>query len=111
MGKWLKKEDDCVIRSSCKISADKMVYDISFERQSVDRIRFAEDTVKSQRIEAFKIYANEQCVYKGTVAGFSKIAIFDRPVETDALKLVIEQCRNEPYIKEIEVCRTGAYRP
>lgn len=111
MGKWLKKEDECVISSSYNISEDKTVFDISFEKHSVDRIRFSEDTEKSQRIEAFKIYANGECVYNGTVVGFSKIAIFNKPVETDKLKLVIEQCRKEPYIKEIEVCRTGAYRP
>lgn len=111
MGQWLKKEDECVIESDYTVSQDKMLVDISFEKQSVDRIRFSEDTTKSQRIEQFKIYAHGECVYKGTVVGFSKIAIFDRPVVTDNLKLVIEQCRKEPYIDKIEVCKTGAYRP
>ena len=111
IGQWLKKEDDCVIESSYTVSDDKMVTDISFSKQSVDRIRFSEDTTKSQRIERFKIYANDKCVYSGTVVGFSKIAIFEKPVVTDHLKLVIEQCRKEPYIEKIEVCKTGAYRP
>lgn len=88
-----------------------MQIDISIKKQSVDRIRFSEDTTKSQRIEQFKIYANEKCVYKGTVVGFYKIAIFDKPIVTDNLKLVIEQCRKKPYIEKIEVCKTGAYRP
>lgn len=111
MGQWLKKEDDCVINSTYEMSPDKKVININFNKQSVDRIRISEDTTKSQRIEKFKIYANDICVYNGTVVGFSKIAIFNKPVVTDSLKLVIEECRKEPYIDEIEVCRTGAYRP
>lgn len=110
MGEWLKKEDECVIDSSYTLSEDKTEIDITFEKQSVDRIRFSEDTTKSQRIEKFKIYANGECIYKGTVVGFSKIAVFEKPVVTDKLHLVIEQCRKEPYIKQIEVCKTGAYR-
>ncbi len=111
IGDWLKKEDDCVIESECAVSADKMQMDIRFKKQSVDRIRFSEDTTKSQRIERYRIYAGDECVFNGTVVGFSKIAIFDKPVVTDCLKLVIEQSRKEPYIKNIEVCKTGAYRP
>lgn len=111
MGQWLKKEDDCVINSTYEMSPDKKVININFNKQSVDRIRISEDTTKSQRIEKFKIYANDICVYNGTVVGFSKIAIFNKPVVTDSLKLVIEECRKEPYIDKIEVCRTGAYRP
>lgn len=111
MGKWLKIEDECVIESSYTLSDDGMIADISFEKQSVDRIRFCEDTTKSQRIEGFKIYANGECIYTGTVVGFSKIAIFDKSVVIDRLQLVIEQSRKMPYIKTIEVCKTGAYRP
>ena len=111
MGQWLKKEDECVINSTYEMSPDKKVISISFDKQSVDRIRISEDTTKSQRIEKFKIYANDICVYNGTVVGFSKIAIFNKPVVTDNLRLVIEECRKEPYIDKIEVCRTGAYRP
>lgn len=110
MGEWLKKEDSCVIESSYAESADKMQIDLNFDMQSVDRVRFCEDTTKSQRIEQFKIYADGECVYDGTVVGFSKIAVFSKPVVTDSLRLVIEKCRKEPYIKSIEVCKTGAYR-
>lgn len=111
MGQWLKKEDDCVINSTYSVSEDKKEINIHFDRQSVDRIRFSEDTTKSQRIEKFKIYAQDICVYDGTVVGFSKIAIFKKPVITNNLKIVIEECRKEPYIDKIEVCKTGAYRP
>ena len=111
MGQWLKKEDDCVIDSTYSVSDDKKEINIHFDKQSVDRIRFSEDTTKSQRIEKFKIYAQDICVYDGTVVGFSKIAIFKKPVITNNLKIVIEECRKEPYIDKIEVCKTGAYRP
>lgn len=111
MGQWLKKEDECVIDSTFTVSDDKKEINIQFDRQSVDRIRFCEDTTKSQRIEKFKIYAQDICVYDGTVVGFSKIAIFKKSVITNNLKIVIEECRKEPYIDKIEVCKTGAYRP
>lgn len=111
MGKWLQKEEDCVIRSEYTVSGDGKVIEVSFDRQSVDRVRLAEDTAKSQRVESFEIYAGEQCVFQGTIIGFSRIAIFDTPVETDALKIVITASRNEPYINKVEVCKTGAYRP
>lgn len=110
MGKWLKKEDESVINSIFTQSEDKMHYEIKFEKQSVDRLRLAEDTRKSQRVEEFEIYSYDKCVYKGTVIGFSKIAIFDEPIVTDTLTLKIKSSRKEPYINKIEVCKTGAYR-
>ena len=110
MGKWLKKEDESVINSIFTQSEDKMHYEIKFEKQSVDRLRLAEDTRKSQRVEEFEIYSYDKCVYKGTVIGFSKIAIFDEPIVTDTLTLKIKSSRKEPYINKIEVYKTGAYR-
>lgn len=111
LGDWVRKEEECVVESRWTASDNGRVFDVSFARQSVDRLRLAEDTTKSQRIERFKVYANDDCVFEGTIVGFSRIAIFDRPVETDRLRIVIEQCRNEPYLAKIEVCKTGAYRP
>lgn len=111
MGKWLRREEECVLESSCVFSADGREAEITFPRQSVDRLRLAEDTTKSQRVEKFSVYAGEECVFRGTIIGFSRIAIFDRPVVTDKLRFVIEECRNEPYMQKIEVCKTGAYRP
>ena len=87
-----------------------MKYEISFKKQSVDRLRLSEDTEKSQRVEEFEIYAGNDRVYHGTVIGFSKIAIFDRPVVTDSLTLIIKSSRKTPYINKIEVYKTGAYR-
>lgn len=111
MGKWLRREEECVLESSCVFSADGREAEITFPKQSVDRLRLAEDTTKSQRVEKFSVYAGEECVFRGTIIGFSRIAIFDRPVVTDNLRFVIEECRNEPYMQKIEVCKTGAYRP
>lgn len=111
MGKWLRREEECVLESSCAFSADGREAEITFPKQSVDRLRLAEDTTKSQRVEKFSVYAGEECVFRGTIIGFSRIAIFDRPVVTDKLRFVIEECRNEPYMQKIEVCKTGAYRP
>lgn len=110
MGKWLRREEECVLESSCVFSADGREAEITFPKQSVDRLRLAEDTTKSQRVEKFSVYAGEECVFRGTIIGFSRIAIFDRPVVTDKLRFVIEECRNEPYMQKIEVCKTGAYR-
>lgn len=111
MGKWLRREEECVLESSCVFAADGREAEITFPKQSVDRLRLAEDTTKSQRVEKFSVYAGEECVFRGTIIGFSRIAIFDRPVVTDKLRFVIEECRNEPYMQKIEVCKTGAYRP
>lgn len=111
MGEWLKKEDDCVIPSKVQLpSSDKEII-ITFEKQSIDRVRMEENTIHSQRVEKFELYANGEKVYAGTIIGFSKIAIFAKPIVTDQLKLVIIECRKEPYICKLEVCKTGAYRP
>lgn len=110
MGEWLKKEDDCVIKSEYAVCDSSAKYEITFKKQSVDRLRLSEDTTKSQRVEEFEIYSGDECVYRGTVIGFSKIAIFSRPITTDALTLIIKSSRNTPYINKIEVCKTGAYR-
>ena len=110
MGRWLQKEDECVIESRRADAENGFEITLDFEKQSVDRVRLSEDTTKSQRVEAFEIYANNKCVFRGTIIGFSRIAIFDEPVTTDRLQIRITQCRNEPYIDRTEVCKTGAYR-
>ena len=110
MGDWLKVEDDCVINKIVIKQTNPFEISLDFEKQAVDRVRLSEDTTKSQRIEKFSVYAEDICVYTGTVIGFSKIAIFDEPVTTANLKIVIDACRKEPFINKIEVCKTGAYR-
>lgn len=110
MGYWIKKEDSLVINNA-KVESKNNGFEIQikFDRQSVDRIRICEDTEKSQRVESFSIYSQDKKLYEGTIIGFSKIAVFE-PVVTDCLVVKIEQCRKEPYIKNVEVVATGAYR-
>ena len=110
MGQWIKKEDDLVI-DNVKIerSTDGFNIKMTFEKQSVDRIRISEDTTKSQRVERFFIYSDKNKIYEGTIIGFSKIAIFE-PIVTDNLIIKILECRKEPYIEKIEVVATGSYR-
>lgn len=110
MGKWIKKEDELVIKDAeTKIFGDGFEVKLKFPRQSVDRIRISEDTTKSQRVEKFGIYADGKRIFSGTIIGFSRIAVFE-PVVTDNLTIKIEECRKEPYIKDVEVVATGAYR-
>lgn len=110
MGAWLKKEDECVIGSNFTSNESNTKYKITFEKQSVDRLRLSEDTTKSQRVEEFEIIANGKCVFKGIVIGFSKIAIFNEPIVCDSVTLSVLKSRKQPYINKIEVCKTGAYR-
>lgn len=110
MGKWIKKEDELLVKDvKTEVSPDGFEIKLTFPKQSVDRVRLAEDTTKSQRVEKFIISAGEKIIFKGTIIGFSKIAIFE-PIETDNLTLKITECRNEPYIEKAEVIATGAYR-
>lgn len=110
MGQWLRKEESLIL-DNVKVQANESGHEIklTFPKCSVDRIRISEDTTKSQRVEAFSVYAGEEKIYDGTIIGFSKTAIFE-PVETDNLTVKITQCRKEPYIKSVEVAATGAYR-
>ncbi len=110
MGHWLRKENESVIKSRFTADMDNTVYSIEFDKQSVDRLRLSEDTTKSQRVEEFEILCGEKSVFKGTVIGFSKIAVFDEPIVTDRLTLVIGKSRKTPCLNKIEVCKTGAYR-
>lgn len=110
MGEWLNKEDNLVIDDvEREVTGDGFEIKLTFPKQSVDRIRISEDTTKSQRVERFSIYADQEKIYDGTIIGFSKIAIFD-PIVTDNLTIKITECRKEPYIEKTEVVATGAYR-
>ncbi|MGN1161533.1 MAG: alpha-L-fucosidase, partial [Candidatus Fimenecus sp.] len=110
MGKWLKKEDELLISDvKTEKSEDGFEIKLTFPKQSVDRVRLAEDTTKSQRVEKFSIYAGDKKVFSGTIIGFSRIAVFE-PTVTDNLTIKIEECRKEPYINKAEVIATGAYR-
>lgn len=110
MGKWIKKEDSLLIKNTEMITENSgFIIKLKFPKQSVDRIRLAEDTTKSQRVEKFSIYSDGKKIFSGTIIGFSKTAIFE-PILTDNLTVKIEQCRKEPYINKPEVIASGAYR-
>lgn len=110
MGKWVRKEDELKINDvQTEIADGGYTVNLRFPKQSVDRVRLAEDTEKSQRVERFSIYSDGKKIFSGTIIGFSRIAIFE-PLTTDNLTVKIEECRNEPYLKTAEVIKTGAYR-
>lgn len=71
----------------------------------VDKVRLVENTAFSQRVEKFRIYAyvGEKWseVYSGTTIGYNRIALLNKVVKTDRLKIVIEECRDKPYIEYI----------
>jgi len=87
---------------------DKYNLIAQFEKTVVDKVILKEDTDFSQRVEKFSIYAEtgngEKEVYKGTVIGFNKIALF-KPIETSKIRLEINSCRFEPYINSFQIIR------
>lgn len=72
----------------------------------IDKVVLQEDTCYSQRVEAFTIEAwigdSWKQIYKGTVIGFQKIALF-RVILTRKLKITITSCRKEPYLRSVQV--------
>jgi len=81
--------------------------EIDLEKETlINKLIICEDIRHSQRVEQFEIFAKRRNkyrkVYKGTVIGAKKIAIFS-PVKTRKLRLNISSCRLEPYINFIEV--------
>ena len=73
----------------------------------VSHIDLREQVRESQRIEAFSVYAEtgsgREKIYEGTTVGFRKICRF-KPVETDCLRITIEQSRVYPTLRFV-----GAY--
>lgn len=111
MGKWIKKEEELTITDAVRADSENgFEISLSFPKQAVDRVLLSEDTTKSQRIEAFSVFADGQKIFSGTIIGFSRTAIFE-PVVTDKLVIKIEKCRKEPYIEKALPVAAGAYRP
>ncbi len=120
MGYWIDREKSLMLPPS-SVQTTEIVktdrgheFDVTFPSEAVDRIRMEEDLSFSQRIEKFTIYAvnsrgKEKKLYRGTVVGFGRIAIF-HPTKCDRLRVVINECRLEPHIKLVEVYKKGAYR-
>ena len=111
MGKWIKKEEELTITDAVRADSENgFEISLSFPKQAVDRVLLSEDTTKSQRVEAFSVFADGQKIFSGTIIGFSRTAIFDAVV-TDKLVIKIEKCRKEPYIEKALPVAAGAYRP
>lgn len=89
--------------------AEQYEIDITLDGvRNIDKMRIIENVAFSQRIEKFRILAltNKKCwqeVYSGTTIGYNRIALFDRTIKTDKIKLVIDECRSKPYIEYIGV--------
>jgi alpha-L-fucosidase len=68
----------------------------------ISHIELQEQIRESQRIEAFSVYAEtgnrREKIYEGTTVGFRKICRF-KPVETDHLRITIEQSRIYPTLR------------
>lgn len=66
-----------------------------------------EDIRHSQRIEEFVLVAETKKglkrVYKGTVIGSKKIVRFKKPVDAEALYILITQSRSNPYLRSVEI--------
>lgn len=109
MGRLLRREDELVTPSAVSRTPDGLSMDITFPECSIDRLRLAEDTTFSQRVESFSLFANGRKIYSGTIIGFSKIVVFE-PVTTGKITLKIDSCRLGPHIGKVEVVKTGAWR-
>ena len=78
------------------------------KKEKVKTIVLQEDISKSQRVEAFEIYAKVpggyKQVYSGTTIGSKKIIRLDFPYvrNTDEYKIIFTQTRSYPYIKSIQ---------
>lgn len=90
-------------------------YELRFDRaRKVDKAVLIEDIDYSQRVEKFSIAAvvngKEKVVFRGTTIGHKKIALW-KPVICDRLILTVEECRKEPYWKEISVYEADGKQP
>ena len=85
------------------------------EATLIDKVQLVENVAYSQRVEKYSIYAAHKGgyvkVYDGTTIGFNRIALFRKPVKTDSLKIVIEECREKPYIERITAYASDKYIP
>lgn len=81
----------------------------------IDKVQLREQCDFSQRIEAFEVYATvenrEVLVSKGTTVGFNRFALFQKPMTATAVRVVITQCRKEPYLESVKVYRAAGMLP
>lgn len=117
IGEWIKREDSLVLKDVCSEPFRKTERGFEavfrFQKTEIDRIRLQEDTHFSQRVERFSLFAvdgeKETLLYRGTVIGFGKTAVFE-PTKTSAVRVVVSECRFEPHFRFVQVVASGAYR-
>ena len=96
--------------------SDKYVMEFTFKEVSkIDKVVIREDVTHSQRIEEFAIYiqyrGRMKRVYKGTTVGMCKVALFKKWTYADGMILMINECRNEPFIEEVSVYEADGKLP
>ncbi len=89
-----------------KDEADSYEISLKFDKfYKVDKVRMVENVSFSQRVESYKIYAvvkdKRKLIYNGQTIGYNRVALFKKPILTDQIIIVIEQCRLKPYIEYI----------
>ena len=97
-----------------KNESDEYVIHLTFDKPYlIDKVRLVENVAFSQRIEKYKIYSKINgksfLVYNGSTIGYNRIAILDKKITTDNLSIVIEECRNKPYLEFIGVYQSDGY--
>lgn len=79
----------------------------------INRMRIAENTAFSQRVEKYSIYAyvkgKRKKVFEGTTIGYNRIAVF-KPVVTDRVQLVLEEVRRKPCIEFAGIYEDNGYK-
>lgn len=77
---------------------------LTFPESDVRTVVLSEDITRSQRVEKFSLTVGGKTVYSGNTIGYKKICILEKTVKAcGEMKLVIEKCRNEPYIEKFEL--------
>ena len=77
---------------------------LTFPESDVRTVVLSEDITKSQRVEKFSLTVGGKTVYSGNTIGYKKICILEKTIKScSEMKLVIEKCRNEPYIEKFEL--------
>lgn len=81
---------------------DDFTYELSFGETEIAAVSLAEDIMKSQRIEAFDLFADGKMIFSATTVGFKKFCLFET-VKCSKLTLKISSSRLEPHIKYFKV--------
>lgn len=99
-----KKKIACTIEERKSLCETQCRFEIQFdEEEDVRYINLMEDISCGQRIETFRIYNGEDCIYSGYTVGHRKICPIN--VRTKALTVYVTGARDTVRMREI-----GAYR-